>query len=130
MDVFQDFGDVGIVVGVDVGRLARDDVGRFDDNVFPARFRGADLPVDKFGYVVAALLDGLVERRKVRRRELADGFVVVDAQDGNVVRNAEIPPPSICMHASVIWYAWLSSQAMIATGLGSDWSQMMSWVES
>lgn len=93
MDVFQDFGDVGIVVGVDVGRLARDDVGRFDDNVFPARFRGAYLPVDEFGYVVAALLDGLVERRKVRRRELADGFVVVDAQDGNVVRNAEIPPP-------------------------------------
>ena len=35
-------------------------------------------------------------------------------------------PPSIWRHASVIWYAWLSSQAMMATGLGSDCSHVMS----
>ena len=38
----------------------------------------------------------------------------------------EFPPPSIWRHASVIWYAWLSSQAMMATGLGSDCSHVMS----
>lgn len=93
MDVAQHFGDVRIVVGVDVGRLPRDDVGRHHHDVLPLRFRVADQPVDQARHVVTALLDALIERRKVGGGELADRLVVVHAQNGDVVRDAGISPP-------------------------------------
>ena len=48
----------------------------------------ADDPVDQAGHVVSALFDVLVKRREIRGREAADGFVVVYAEYGNVVRDS------------------------------------------
>ena len=93
MDVAQYFGDVRVVVGIDVRRLPGDDVERHHHDVFPFRFGVADQPVDQPCHVVAALLDALAERRKVRGGELADRLVVVYPQDGYVVGDARIPPP-------------------------------------
>lgn len=77
MDVAQYLGDVRVVVGIDVRRLPGDDVERHHHDVFPFRFGVADQPVDQPCHVVAALLDALAERRKVRGGELADRLVVV-----------------------------------------------------
>lgn len=49
--------------------------------------------VDQARHVVTALLDALIERRKVGGGELADRLVVVHAQNGDVVRDAGISPP-------------------------------------
>lgn len=124
MDVAQYLGDVRVVVGIDVRRLPGDDVERHHHDVFPFRFGVADQPVDQPCHVVAALLDALAERRKVRGGELADRLVVVYPRMAMSFGIREFP--SIWRHASVIWYAWLSSQAMMATGLGSDCSHVMS----
>ena len=93
MDVAQYLGDVRVVVGIDVRRLPGDDVERHHHDVFPFRFGVADQPVDQPCHVVAALLDALAERRKVRGGELADRLVVVYPQDGYVVGDARISPP-------------------------------------
>lgn len=93
MDVAQYLGDVRVVVGIDVRRLSGDDIERHHHDVFPFRFGVADQPVDQPCHVVAALLDALAERRKVRGGELADRLVVVYPQDGYVVGDARISPP-------------------------------------
>ena len=93
MDVFQYFGDMGVVVGENIRGLAGHDVGGMDHDVFPCGARIAHELVDQQRHVVAALFDILAERRKVRRGEAADRFVVVHAQDGYIVRDAAISPP-------------------------------------
>ena len=69
-------------------------MGREHHDILPFGLRVADDPVDQPGHVVSALFDVLVKRREIRVRQPADRLVVVYAEYGNVVRDAEFPPPS------------------------------------